>query len=79
MVVKTRAEKISEILDDLGCPKYRLTQVYDAIYKKGIKEYTEISTLPLVIRNRLRAEMGEVLYQPQNKFPKTIGYDKIVL
>jgi hypothetical protein len=25
------------------------------------------------------AGVVEFLYQPQNKFPKTIGYDKIVL
>ena len=58
---KTRAEKISEILDSLKEPPFRLRQILSAIYREKILDYNLMSNLPLRLRQTLAEKLGGVL------------------
>ena len=48
----------------LGLPKYRGTQLHEAIYRGRVESATEITTLPIEVRERLTAE-GYVVGRPE--------------
>lgn len=55
----TRYEKFREIVDDLGLPKYRYGQILNAIFKRKITRYGDMTQLPAALRRALIAEFGE--------------------
>lgn len=57
----TRAENIRQILSNLGEPEYRQNQVFDAIYRQGVKSYADITNLSKNLRETLTTELGELL------------------
>jgi 23S rRNA (adenine-C8)-methyltransferase len=54
---KTRLEKIKDILG-ADAPSYRMKQIAEAIYVQGVKEYSQITTLPKPLREKLSKELG---------------------
>lgn len=54
----SRLDQILAILATHDVPRYRINQVYQAIYKSGIAHYSDITTLPLNIRLELVQKLG---------------------
>lgn len=48
-------EYVKQFIKNAGLPNFRITQVREAIYKKGIMSWDEATTLPLEIRKELEA------------------------
>ncbi len=55
----TKYEYIEQILNDLGCRKYRFGQVLDAIFSLKITRYEDMKQLPAEVRRALAAALGE--------------------
>lgn len=56
-----RLTKIQSVLTALNQPGYRLTQIQTAIYQDHFFEFSQMSGLPLVLRQALQKELGEIL------------------
>ena len=56
--------ELQECIIALGLPKYRGTQLYEAIYRARVGAIADISTLPVDTRERLAAE-GYVVGRPE--------------
>ncbi len=56
-----RINKIEKIITENKLPKYTGSQIYDALFKKGTKSFSEITSLSKEIRNILEKEIGPVL------------------
>ena len=52
-------KKIQEILKDE--PKFRIKQVYEAIFAKFIEDWDEATNLPIALREKLKAEAPLVI------------------
>lgn len=52
--------KIQNVLGD-SVPRFRLDQVAEAIYKKHISKFSDISTLPIFSREKLEETVGDTL------------------
>lgn len=50
------AEELGALMAAMGEPKYRAAQVVDALYRLRIESLDEMTTLPLELRERLKAE-----------------------
>lgn len=57
----TRFEKITNILYELGEPLFRLDQITNAIYKRGVTHYSDIKNIPLFLREKLVATLGDTV------------------
>lgn len=49
-------EAIKQYIKEAGLPTFRLTQVREAIYRRGISSWEEATSLPAELRARLQAE-----------------------
>jgi 23S rRNA (adenine-C8)-methyltransferase len=56
-----KLEKIESIFQQTNQPKYRLDQVKKAVYQNGARSYSEITNIPLELREILEKELGPVL------------------
>lgn len=56
-----KLERINKVLAENGFKPFVLRQIQRAIFKEGKTNFTEISTLPLKLRQLLKAKIGEVL------------------
>lgn len=57
----SRTEQIKLILTELHQPTFRLQQILQAIYHENILDYKKMSNLPLILRQTLKKQLGEVL------------------
>lgn len=57
----SKLEKIESIFQQSNQPKYRLDQLKKAIYQNGVKSYSDITNIPLELRETLVKELGPVL------------------
>lgn len=55
---RTRYAAISELLDKLGEPAYRLSQLVRAVHHTGTTEYAQLSALPRKVRSSLIEAFG---------------------
>lgn len=76
---KTRLEKIEEILNSMNSPPYRLGQVKQAVYNNGITRYTEISTLPKELKQRLVESLGDRVLSLTNIYEMEGGQAQKIL
>ncbi|HEV2619810.1 MAG TPA: 23S rRNA (adenine(2503)-C(2))-methyltransferase RlmN, partial [Acidobacteriaceae bacterium] len=53
-------EELRTLTDQLRLPKYRATQLHDALYKQRVQSLAEITTLPLEARTLLASERYEI-------------------
>jgi 23S rRNA (adenine2503-C2)-methyltransferase len=53
-------EDLRTLTGQLALPKYRATQLHEALYKQRVSSLEEITTLPLEIRNLLTAQHYEI-------------------
>jgi 23S rRNA (adenine2503-C2)-methyltransferase len=60
---RTLAE-LQALVVGFGLTKYRATQIFEALYKGRVESLTEITTLPVEVRDRLTAE-GYIVGRPQ--------------
>jgi 23S rRNA (adenine2503-C2)-methyltransferase len=60
---KTLAE-LQALTAELGLPKYRAAQLADAVYKQRVESIDEMTTLPVELRERLKAE-GYTVGRPE--------------
>ncbi|MCL5676157.1 MAG: radical SAM protein, partial [Patescibacteria group bacterium] len=60
MSVLSKLEKIEKFLPEKGRSLY-LKQIQYAIYKRGTVDFMQMTTIPLVLRQKLKQEIGEVL------------------
>ncbi|MCX6783720.1 MAG: radical SAM protein [candidate division WWE3 bacterium] len=58
--IGNREEKIKEILEELGEPQFRLTQINEALYGKGVLRYSEMLSLPQTLRETLEHKLGSI-------------------
>lgn len=56
-----RLERIEKILLATRSPPYVVDQIKHAIYKLGVTDYMQITNISKSLRNKLRAELGDVL------------------
>ena len=49
-------EYVKQYIKDAGLPNYRIAQVKDAIFKRGISSWEEASSLPADLRAKLAEE-----------------------
>jgi 23S rRNA (adenine-C8)-methyltransferase len=56
-----KLEKIESIFQKLNQPKYRLDQIKKAVYQNGFQSYSDITNIPLELRESLNKELGPVL------------------
>lgn len=49
-------EYVKQYIKDAGLPDYRIAQVKDAIYKRGISSWTEATSLPADLREKLQKD-----------------------
>ena len=49
-------EAVKQLIKEAGLPNFRLTQVREAVYKKGISSWSEASSLPQSLREKLEEE-----------------------
>lgn len=56
-----RIKNITDLLQQLHQPVYRLTQIKTAIYQNHIFDYELMSGLPLILRQALKTRLGPVL------------------
>ena len=49
-------EAVKQLIKEEGLPNFRLTQVREAVYKRGISSWKEASSLPESLRERLEKE-----------------------
>ncbi len=56
----TKLKKIEKILAEEKVPDYVQDQIKNAIYKRYVKKYDEITTLSLDLRKKLTQELGQV-------------------
>jgi len=59
--LSAREQKIRSILNGLNEPEYRFDQIKHAIYREKVTDYSNISSIPLGLRNALKERLGEVL------------------
>ena len=57
-------QELQALMEELGLPKYRATQIFEAMYRGRIDSLAEITTLPVEVRERLAAE-GFVVGRPE--------------
>lgn len=57
---KNRIEEIKEFLGN-KYPAFTLSQIVDAVYKKGVQNYENISTLKKELRTELTGKFGKIL------------------
>jgi 23S rRNA (adenine-C8)-methyltransferase len=57
---KTRVKQIEEVLKDNKCPQYTSKQIYDALYKRAVKSFEEITDISKALRQELIERVGEV-------------------
>ncbi len=55
----TKLEQIETLLSLWGQPKYRCRQIYEAVFQKRISKFSEMTVLPLSLRERLRTVFQE--------------------
>ena len=55
--------QIEEVLAELGAPRYRARQVYEALTRGLVTDIDQITTLPLGLRATLRARLRPVLLE----------------
>lgn len=53
-------ETVKQFIKDAGLPNFRIKQVQEAVFKKGISSWDEASTLPAPLREKL-AQNGPIL------------------
>jgi 23S rRNA (adenine(2503)-C(2))-methyltransferase len=71
-------EKIKKFIKDNNLPSYRVGQIKDLIYKKGISRWKNADTLPLVLRDKLSEKIA-ILSFTAEKIIKTKDVFKAVL
>ncbi len=49
-------EKLTEIVERMGQPVYRATQLYEALYRQRVESLDQVTTLPLALREAMQAE-----------------------
>ena len=49
-------ERVKSLIQAAGLPAYRLTQVREAVYKKGISSWAQATALPVALREQLEKE-----------------------
>ena len=60
-------------------PAYRARQIYDALYRKQVADFSEISTLPQVLKNELVASHRIGLPSPEQRFESIDGTRRYLL
>jgi 23S rRNA (adenine2503-C2)-methyltransferase len=50
------AQQLTELVEQLGEPRFRARQLFDALYRQRLATLDDISTLPKTLRSRLLAE-----------------------
>ena len=58
-------KKIAAWLEETGQPKFRLRQITDAVYKKGVASFEEITALPAPLRAGLTANFRILTLEPE--------------
>lgn len=60
-MLSTRINNLKRIINKVRVPSYTFDQIIYAIYKKGVVDYTGITTVQKQLRIRLKEELGEIL------------------
>lgn len=55
----TKYEIIREIVKDLGYPDYRYGQILNAVFKRKVTQYSDMTQLPIELRRALTNKLGE--------------------
>jgi 23S rRNA (adenine2503-C2)-methyltransferase len=67
-------DELTALVEDLGHPRYRADQLFDALYRQRVGNLDEISTLPAQLRRELnRRGFSAVLPKIEKKFVSTDG------
>ncbi len=67
-------KKTSEWLEKNGYPKFRLRQITDAVYKKGVASFEEITALPAPLRAGLTANFRILALEPETVLESGDGH-----
>lgn len=54
----TRYATLQHLLDELGAPSYRLSQVLSAVHKRGVADFEQMTELPRALREQLVERLG---------------------
>ena len=60
-------------------PAYRARQLYDAMYRKQVADFSQISNLPQTLRNQLLAGCSLGLPEPERRFDSSDGTRRYLL
>ena len=60
-IVSLNFDELTSLIKELGEPAFRAKQIYEWIHKKLVKNYDEMTNVPLSLRNKL----GEGLPFPE--------------
>ena len=77
-LVGLEVEEIREVIGPSE-PAFRARQLYRAIYRDRAADLAAVSTLPLVLRQRLAAELEVGLPQPVRRFDSADGASRYLL
>jgi len=58
------AARAGELFTRLGLPAYRLRQLLEAVYGRGVRSYAEVTALPAAARAALAAELPLLSLEP---------------
>jgi len=56
-----RINKIEEIIAASGAPSYTSSQIFDALFKKGVKSFSDITNISKELRKDLTDKLGNIL------------------
>jgi 23S rRNA m2A2503 methyltransferase len=73
--------EVPEIREVLGAaePAFRARQVYQALYRKRLRDFSLASNLPIPLRKRLQEECGTGWPEPLNRFESADGTRRYLL
>src|SRR5262249_53159403 len=60
-------QELTVVVENVGEPKYRARQLFEAIYSQRVQSLDKITTLPHKFRSRLRDEGYELRYPEVEK------------
>lgn len=61
MTPMTNLEKLKDLLHTFGEPDYRYHQVLQAVFRQRTPRFSEMTTLPLALREKLSATLGDTV------------------
>jgi 23S rRNA (adenine2503-C2)-methyltransferase len=80
-----RASLIGMELADLasvlgpGQPRFRARQIFDALYRQQVRDFSEISSLPVALRNQLLRDYSAELSSVEHRYDSSDGTKRYLL